>query len=188
MLSVAYFEPTPNPNAFKFHTGTPLTSNGKSLSFSDADSANRLPLAEGLFSLGTVEAVLIAEDFISVSGVRTANWPEIKAQVERGLESYDVAQATELADLMQQENHDSKAAAAEDPVYQQVNELFESYVRPALAGDGGGIDLVAVTAGEVQVRYMGACGSCPTSTASTLSAIENLIHDKIDPNLRVVPV
>ena len=188
MPSVAYFEPTPNPNAFKFHTGTPLTSNGKSLSFSDADVANRLPLAGSLFELGTVEAVLIAEDFVSVSGVRTANWPEIKAQVEKGLVAYDVAAASELAEILEQENHDAKSTATDDPLYQQVNELFETYVRPALAGDGGGIDLVEVKDQQVRVRYMGACGSCPTSTASTLSAIENLIQDKIDPALSVVPV
>lgn len=188
MPSVAYFEPTPNPNAFKFHTGTPLTNNGKSLSFSDADTAKRLPLAEGLFALGTVEAILIAEDFVSVSGIRTANWPEIKAQVEKGLGDYDIAAASDLAGVLDQENHEAKAAATDDPLYQQVNELFENYVRPALAGDGGGIDLVEVKDGEVRVRYMGACGSCPTSTASTMSAIENLIHDKIDPSLTVVPV
>jgi Fe-S cluster biogenesis protein NfuA len=187
MLNVAYFEPTPNPNAFKFHTGTPLLKNGQSLSFSKKDNVNALPLAQQLFGLGDVEAVLVAEDFVSVSGTPTANWPQIKAQVEESLKNYDIDSASELAQQRAAENAESKKSAAENPLFQKVDDLFEQYVRPALAGDGGGIELVEVEDKVVRVRYQGACGSCPTSTASTMMAIENLLRDKIDPELSVEP-
>ncbi|MEO6697324.1 MAG: NifU family protein, partial [Gammaproteobacteria bacterium] len=36
-----------------------------------------------------------------------------------------------------------------------------------------------------KVRYHGACGSCPSSLAGTLSAIENLVHS-IEPEIEVV--
>lgn len=182
-LAVAYFEPTPNPNAFKFHTGATLIPAGKQLSFQNPIAAERLPLASQLFDLGYVDAVLIAEDFVSVSGKPTANWPEIKKTVELALIDYDTEAATLLAGEMATERSAALSTAAENPLYQQVNDLFETYVRPALAGDGGGIELLEVEDNIVRIRYQGACGSCPTSTASTMSAIQNLLRDKISPSL-----
>lgn len=188
MPEVTYFEPTPNPNAFKFHTGEDLVAPGKSISIADPAAAERLPLAKSLFDLGYVDAVLIAEDFVSVSATPTANWPDIKATVDEGLKSYDKEAAKALASELAEESAQARAVASENPLFHQVDELFEDFVRPALAGDGGGIELVEVDEKTVRVRYQGACGSCPTSTASTLSAIENLLHDKIDPELRLESV
>jgi Fe-S cluster biogenesis protein NfuA len=37
------------------------------------------------------------------------------------------------------------------------------------------------------VHYQGACGSCPSSTSGTLSAIENIVRT-IEPELEVVAV
>lgn len=185
MLTVAYFEPTPNPNAFKFHTGAELVPAGKQLSFQSPADAQRLGLAKELFDLGYVDAVLIAEDYVSVSGTPTANWPEIKKTVEEALGSYDMEAATALAGEMATERDAARAEAAENPLYNQVNDLFEMYVRPALAGDGGGIELIEVDDKIVRIKYQGACGSCPTSTASTMAAIQNLLKDKIDPELVV---
>lgn len=183
MPAVAYFEPTPNPNAFKFHTGENLVEQGKSLSFANAVEAERLPLARELFELGFVEAILVADDFVSVSASPTANWPEIKRTVESALGGYDRVAAHELATQMVAEGAVAREKASENPLYAQVDELFDTYVRPALAGDGGGIELIEVEEKVVRVRYQGACGSCPTSTASTMHAIRNLLHDKIDPEL-----
>jgi Fe-S cluster biogenesis protein NfuA len=35
------------------------------------------------------------------------------------------------------------------------------------------------------IRYQGACGSCPSSTAGTMMAIQNLIQSEIDEELVV---
>jgi len=80
------------------------------------------------------------------------------------------------------------AAAAGNPLYQQVNEIIDTYVRPALAGDGGAMDLVDIDGKVVKIRYQGACGSCPTSTGATLSAVQNLLQEKVDPDLTLEPV
>ena len=62
MISLLRREPTPNPNAFKYHVGANLLEAG-SLSFSSEAEAGRLPLAKVLFGLGDVEAILICDDF-----------------------------------------------------------------------------------------------------------------------------
>jgi len=44
--------------------------------------------------------------------------------------------------------------------YQAIEELFDKYIRPALMGDGGNIELDLVKGNEVIVSFQGACGSC----------------------------
>jgi Fe-S cluster biogenesis protein NfuA len=190
-MSVAYaishVEPTPNPNAFKFHTGQLLVKQNQ-LSFPDLDSTAGFPIAQALFELGEVTAVLIAEDFVSVSGNRSTYWQRVREIIEEQLKDYDVEKATEVANAQAADFTERQSRNMENPMFQQVHDVFETYVRPALAGDGGGIELVSIEENIVRIRYQGACGSCPTSTATTLNAIENLLHDKISPDLRIESV
>ena len=56
------------------------------------------------------------------------------------------------------------------------------------AGDGGGLQVLGLTNNTLTVRYQGACGTCPSSIAGTLMAIENMIKEEIDPEIEVVAV
>jgi len=186
-FAISHVEPTPNPNAFKFHTGQLLVKQNQ-LNFPNADSAEGLPLAAALFELGEVTAVLVAEDFVSVSGTRSTYWQRVREIIEEQLKTYDVDGATAIANEQAVEVTARQARNMENPQFQQIHDVFEMYVRPALAGDGGGIELLEVDENIVKIRYQGACGSCPTSTATTLNAIENLLHDKVSPDLRLQSV
>ncbi|MOA65598.1 NifU-like domain protein [compost metagenome] len=53
--------------------------------------------------------------------------------------------------------------------------------------DGGGLEVLELSAGVLKVHYQGACGTCPSSMYGTLAAIENLVH-LVDPSLKVVAV
>jgi Fe-S cluster biogenesis protein NfuA len=50
-------------------------------------------------------------------------------------------------------------------------------IRPALRADGGDVELVGFDEadGIVQIRLMGACGSCPISTLTLKQGIERRI-------------
>jgi Fe-S cluster biogenesis protein NfuA len=62
-------------------------------------------------------------------------------------------------------------------------------IRPAVQGDGGDIELVNVTeAGEVQVRFHGACHGCPSSNLTLHMGIERSLRDQIPQVTRVVAV
>ena len=60
-------------------------------------------------------------------------------------------------------------------------------VRPALAGDGGGLEILGLRGNILTIRYQGACGSCPTSIKGTLVAIESLLKRELSPSIEVVP-
>jgi Fe-S cluster biogenesis protein NfuA len=58
----------------------------------------------------------------------------------------------------------------------KIEEVLVS-IRPALRADGGDVELVEFDEedGIVQLRLMGACGSCPISTLTLKQGIERRI-------------
>ncbi len=52
-------------------------------------------------------------------------------------------------------------------------------IRPYLQGDGGDCELIGVDDdGTIQLRFVGACGGCPSSTATLKNGIENFLREK----------
>lgn len=53
-------------------------------------------------------------------------------------------------------------------------------IRPYLQGDGGDCELIDIDDdGTVQLRFVGACGGCPSSTATLKMGIENYLKEKL---------
>ena len=186
MISLARREPTPNPNAFKYCANTDLLEEG-TLPFNSAEEAERLPLAKALFALGDVEAVLICDNFVSVSAQEESDWDKIKSVLDQQIVSYDPSKASQLAKEMAAESEKTKGSKTQNELWNIVDHVMNMYVRPALAGDGGGVEVLDIQDKVVRIRYQGACGSCPTSTMQTLHAIERLLQSQVDPELVVEP-
>lgn len=183
MISILRREPTPNPNAFKFHTNTVLVREG-SLSFENETEASRLPIAKALFDLGCVTSVMIADDFVSVSLAEWGEWKDVEDILTARIGAFDREEASRLAEELARRASEQRAQAKPNELLDQVNQLIDTFVRPALAGDGGGLQVLDVTSDKVvRVRYQGACGSCPSATSGTLMAIENLLRNKLDPEI-----
>ena len=71
--------------------------------------------------------------------------------------------------------------------YEAIEELFEKSIRPALAADGGDLELDLVKGNEVVISFQGACGSCPSSAGGTLRGIERAIQQNVFPEAVVIP-
>jgi len=71
----------------------------------------------------------------------------------------------------------------------QVEETIEA-IRPALQADGGDIFLRDVDEenGVITVTLVGACGTCPASSATLKAGIERIMRDRIDGVSEVVAV
>ena len=60
----------------------------------------------------------------------------------------------------------------------QVQSVIDE-IRPYLQGDGGDCELIGIDDdGTVQVRFVGACGGCPSATATLKMGIENFLKEK----------
>jgi len=79
-------------------------------------------------------------------------------------------------------------AVSDDPRLTQINEILDEKIRPALAGDGGWLEVLGLTDHTLTIRYQGACGSCPSSLSGTLMAIEGMLKEQVDPEIEVVAV
>ena len=88
--------------------------------------------------------------------------------------------------LIPEETTKPPTAEEENELLKKINELLDQKVRPALAGDGGGLEVLGVDGFTVSIRYQGACGSCPSAISGTLMAIEGLLRRDINPAIEVV--
>jgi Fe-S cluster biogenesis protein NfuA len=186
-MKVSSIQPTPNPNAFKFVVDIPLAKPGQNLSYGKPEDARQDVLAQGLFAIPGVATLFFCENFVTVSMTAQADWRAVAEQVTRLLESHVVEDAV-APPPAHHEHHDPLAFVPKggDPaLLQQINSLLDDRVRPALAGDGGGLQVLGLEGKTLFIRYQGACGSCPSSTAGTLMAIQNLLQAEIDDEMVV---
>lgn len=77
-------EGTPNPNAAKFVVSTTLSDEG-SRSYFDADDAEGDPLAERLFGVEGVEALLVVDNFVTVTKDEGLEWADLVDEVKEAL-------------------------------------------------------------------------------------------------------
>jgi len=80
------------------------------------------------------------------------------------------------------EGHDDGLSEQEDidpadqEVVDQIKELLDTRVRPAVAGDGGDIVFRGYRQGVVRLHMQGACSGCPSSRATLKHGIENMLR------------
>lgn len=175
MPKIAEIEDTPNPNAVKFVLKDRLTW-GAARSYDNAESAASDPLATELFAIPHVVNVFYMDKWITVTQDGEADWPELVRKVAEPI------RAAEAANMPTQET----VASFDDdePRLAAIRQLLDEQIRPALMSDGGDLQIVSLDGNLLTVRYFGACGSCPSSLAGTLSAISNLART-IEPDIEV---
>jgi Fe-S cluster biogenesis protein NfuA len=62
---------------------------------------------------------------------------------------------------------------------QRVARVVAEEVAPLLQMDGGGIEVVEVEDGVVQVRLNGVCGCCPSSVQAVIMGIEDELRRRV---------
>lgn len=201
-MKVQSILPTPNPNAFKFVVDQPMARPGQTRSYGKPEDARSDVLAIGLFAVPGVETLFFCENFVTVSMTAKADWRGVAEQVTRLLESHiDDGEATVApppsahgcgshghahGHAHSHDNPLSTLPRGGDPeLLSRINALLDDRVRPALAGDGGGLEVLGLDGKTLVIRYQGACGSCPSSTSGTMMAIQNLLQSEVDEELVV---
>jgi Fe-S cluster biogenesis protein NfuA len=168
-------EATPNPATLKFLPGREVMGEGAVADFPDASSAGRSALARALFAIPDVSRVFFGSDFISVTK-RDGDWKHLKPAILGAVMEH----FTKGASLIEG-GAEEREAAAEGPdseVVEQIKELIETRVRPAVAQDGGDIIFRAFDedTGIVSLHLQGSCAGCPSSTMTLKNGIENMLR------------
>jgi NFU1 iron-sulfur cluster scaffold homolog, mitochondrial len=169
-------EGTPNPATLKFLPGREILGN-RTADFADADAALLSPLAEALFGLQGVARVFLGGDFVTVTKTADTEWQSLKPQVLGLLMEHLLANRPILSAHAVLEAEDVDPADVE--IAEQIKELLDQRVRPAVAGDGGDIIFRGYRDGVVSLTMQGSCSGCPSSTATLKHGIENLLKHYI---------
>lgn len=174
-------ETTPNPSALKFLPGMMVMPAG-SREFATPEAAESSPLAQAIFDTGEVVNVFFGADFVSVTAAPGVDWSVLRPQVIAILLDHFVSEAplftggsaggiavpAEDEAVVEERPEDAEVIAA-------INELLETRVRPAVAGDGGDIAYRGFRDGVVYLTLQGSCAGCPSSTATLKHGIEGLL-------------
>lgn len=185
-----YGETTPNPATLKFVVNKMITKTA--VEFKNIDETKPSPLAKELFNFPYVKEIYIDENYISVSKYDAYEWNDITIELRSFIKLFIENGGTVLdehyieapkAEKQQIKNFDSL-----DTTSQQIINILEEYVKPAVAADGGNIlfDSYDETEKRVKVILQGACNGCPSSTFTLKSGIENMLKDMLkDENIKV---
>jgi Fe-S cluster biogenesis protein NfuA len=169
-------EGTPNPATLKFLPGRDVLA-GHTADFPDADAALISPLAHTLFGLPGVARVFLGADFVTVTKTGDAEWQALRPQVLGAIMEHFTAGLPVMSELAQFEAEDVQPEDAE--IVEQIKELLDQRVRPAVASDGGDIIFRGFRDGVVSLKMQGSCAGCPSSTATLKHGIENLLKHYI---------
>jgi len=168
---------TPNPATLKFLPGREVMAEGlPPMEVDKGEVSEHVPLAGVLFSIPNIERVFFGSDFISVTRSDGADWPHLKPAILGAIMDFYVGGGGLITD---------DGAQAEEEVYEgetleiveQIKELIDTRVRPAVAQDGGDIVFKRfdIDTGIVSLQMRGACAGCPSSSMTLKSGIENLL-------------
>lgn len=186
-----YAETTPNPSVLKFVCNKLLTKN--MLECKSIDDTIASPLAKKLFNFPFVKEVFIDENYISITKYTIADWDEITLELRTFLKEY-IENGNVVIDesllvkteknAKQQDDYFDKL----DTTSQQIINILEEYIKPAVQGDGGNIMFESYDASSKRVKVIlqGACSGCPSSTFTLKSGIENMLKQMLNDDAIVV--
>ncbi len=178
-------EGTPNPATLKFLPGRDVMGEGTA-DFAGPDLAARSPLATALFALPGVARVFLGSDFVTVTKNDLTEWQSLRPQVLGAIMEHFVAGRAVIEG--QGDAADEDVAAEDQEVVDQIKELLDTRVRPAVASDGGDIVFRGYRDGIVRLHMQGACSGCPSSSATLKHGIENMLRHYVPEVLSVEQV
>ncbi|HPW97801.1 MAG TPA: NifU family protein [Flavobacterium sp.] len=179
-----YGETTPNPAALKFVINKGITKS--TVEFKNIDDAKASPLAQELFKLPYVKELFITENYISVTKYESYTWEEITLELRTFIKQFIENGGTILDESLiekssKQDKQEIKNFDNLDVTSQEIINILEEYVKPAVAADGGNIlfDSYDETTKKVKVVLQGSCNGCPSSTFTLKNGIENMLKSML---------
>ncbi len=179
-------ESTPNPATLKFLPGQSVLEMGTA-DFPSAEAAAKSPLASRIFAVEGVTGVFFGIDFVTVTKADAVEWDHIKPAILGAIMEHYQSGAPVLEGEQAASGH-AEHTGEDGEIVDQIKELLDTRVRPAVAQDGGDITFHGFDRGVVYLHMQGACAGCPSSTLTLKMGIENLLRHYIPEVVEVRPV
>ncbi|MFN5371590.1 MAG: NifU family protein [Bacteroidia bacterium] len=176
--TLVYAEATPNPDVMKFVANRMIVEPMKQVEYLNAEMCAGSPLAIELFKGGYVKSLFFSANFVSITRTAQVEWSQIVSAVREFLQDYltkDLPVIEVYPEITVVEGKADTQATEPGSVDEQIIQILEEYIRPAVEQDGGAITFRSFERGKVTVALQGSCSGCPSSRVTLKSGIENLL-------------
>ncbi|MCP5085656.1 MAG: NifU family protein [Rhodobacteraceae bacterium] len=180
-------ESTPNPATLKFLPGEAVLATGTA-DFITLEAAESSPLATRVFAVSGVVGVFFGPDFVTVTKTDETDWNHIKPAILGAIMEHYQSGAPVMSEQSDPVGGHQDHDGPDSEIIQQIKDLLDTRVRPAVAQDGGDITFHGFDRGVVYLHMQGACAGCPSSTITLKMGIENLLRHYIPEVTEVRPV
>ena len=173
---------TPNPNARKYILSADVKSEGK-VSYKDVSDCSHVPMGKALLEIGCVSQIHFFENVITVTQDGSSEWAPLDETVQDTILEHIDTHDSNFIDVT--DNEEERRLTLTEEVL-RIEEVLDHTIRPGLQLDGGDVEVLDFHENVVTIKYLGACGGCPSSLEGTLEAIKGILRDEIDPKIEVV--
>jgi Fe-S cluster biogenesis protein NfuA len=165
-------EQTPNPDSLKFLSEKTISNIGTE-EFQKKNIANiENKFIKELLNFKGVELVLLSDKFLSVKKEANVSWEILKPMVISHINDYFEKNKEPILNKKIVDNSAKDEAGA---TIEQIKEVLDSKIRPAVARDGGDIKFKSFKDGVVHVELQGSCSGCPSSLMTLKQGVQNLL-------------
>ena len=119
-----------------------------------------------------MELVLLSDKFLSVKKEANVSWEILKPMVISHINDYFEKNKKPILNKKIVDNSAKDEAGA---TIEQIKEVLDSKIRPAVARDGGDIKFKSFKNGVVHVELQGSCSGCPSSLMTLKQGVQNLL-------------
>ena len=195
-----YAESTPNPSVMKYVANKPLADGV--FEFKSIEDAVEVPLVKELFSFAFVKEVFISANYVSITKYNVVEWTEVSNElrsfirtfIEEGKAIFNDAFLQSKKEIVAKNDTIKTGASAEkiDKTYttieQQIVDILDEYIKPAVASDGGHIafDSYQKDTKTVHVILQGACSGCPSATVTLKNGIQTMLQEMMPGRVETV--
>ena len=131
------------------------------------------PLAEALFAISDVAAVLVSHDTVTVTKASPGEWPELARKVGAAIRAQLQSGAPAVASAALEN------IPGEDEIRARVQQLLDSEINPAVGSHGGWVELLGVQGNDVFLQLGGGCQGCGMADVTLKQGIETLLRKEI---------
>jgi len=195
-----YAESTPNPSVMKYVANKPLADGV--FEFKSIEDAVEVPLVKELFSFAFVKEVFISANYVSITKYNVVEWTEVSNElrsfirtfIEEGKAIFNDAFLQSKKEIVAKNDTIKTGASVEkiDRTYttieQQIVDILDEYIKPAVASDGGHIafDSYQKDSKTVHVILQGACSGCPSATVTLKNGIQTMLQEMMPGRVETV--
>lgn len=165
-------EPSLDSQVCKFIVDYPIFPD-KSFNCRDKEMAVGSPLLEALFAIDGIRQVMVSNSTLTIAKDNYEPWPQLGKQIGDAIRSSINSGNQLIADGVE------TMLPSEDKIREQIEELFEKEINPAIASHGGRVELAEVDGTKVYVRLGGGCQGCASANATLKHGIEKAIKSII---------